>query len=103
MQRSDQISQDVIKIFHNAKGSVSKNISKWTVKDNVEPDNSQPLQPTKWKNHDSPFEHIAGECETLPNESNPPIHGTNVLSTIKIPTAKLQTETETDSEQESNT
>lgn len=30
MDRADKISEDVIKIFHNAKGSIFNNILEWT-------------------------------------------------------------------------
>ena len=36
MQRKDHLSDDVIKIFHNAKGSVKNNVEKW-----VDPNDTQ--------------------------------------------------------------
>ena len=100
MQRSDRLSEDVIKIFHNAKGSVIKNISKWTKNASVELDNEHELQHLKWDNHDSHFDHAAGEYEPLPTEhthpkkaddSNHPVPDNTPKSALGIPPANTPT------------
>ena len=95
MQRNDRLSEDVIKIFHNAKGSVSKNISKWTKNANVKLDNEHVPKHPQSNNHDSPFDHAAGEYEPLSEErthfntaedSNIPVHDNTTQSTFETPT-----------------
>ena len=113
MQSSDRLSEDVIKIFHNAKGSVRKNISKWTEDANIELDNGHEPQHPKWINYDSPFDHAAGEYEPLPEErihlntagvSNTPVHNNTTQSAFETPPAsKSITLAEIKDEQESNT
>lgn len=63
MQRKDHLSDDVIKIFHNAKGSVKNNVEKW-----VDPNDTQMTKSEEtnigW-NSTSQRDHAAGEYEPL--------------------------------------
>ena len=72
MQRNDRISEDVIKFFHNAKGSVSKNISKWTKNTSVELDNEHELQHQKWNNDDSPLTMRLVNMSSFPKNTRIP-------------------------------
>lgn len=77
MQHNDRLSEDVIKIFHNAKGSVRNNITKWTKNASVDISNE-----AQWKNHDSSFNHAVGESTHLntKEDSNPPVKGSSTKS-----------------------
>lgn len=99
MLRNDRLSEDVIKIFHNAKGSVRNNISKWTENATAETKSAYELKSTQRRNYDaSPFDHAAGEYEPLPREHTHPsiaeVHNDSIKKdAIKI---KAQSKVEMD-------
>ncbi len=47
MQRKDHISDDVIRIFHNAKGSVKNNLEKWV--DNTDAQVANSEEPIRYR------------------------------------------------------
>lgn len=66
MQRKDHLSDDVIKIFHNAKGSVKNNLEKWVDTNNTQTTNSEEPIDIGWNsNSNSQHDHAAGEYEPL--------------------------------------
>ena len=64
MQRKDHISDDVIRIFHNAKGSVKNNLEKWVDNTDAQVANSEEPINIGW-NPNSQRDHAAGEYEPL--------------------------------------
>lgn len=76
MERKDHISDDVIRIFHNAKGSVRNNLEKWVDNTDVEVANSEEPNDIGW-NPNSQRDHAAGEYEPLQERD------TNTFSTRK--------------------
>lgn len=68
MQQEDRFSKDVIKIFHNAKGSLAHKIVEWT----NDYEASRTHDPNTKHRHpaypSTPFDHAAGEYEPLPRE-----------------------------------
>ena len=66
MQQKDHLSDDVIKIFHNAKGSVKNNLEKWVDNINTQTTNSEEPIDIGWNsNSNSQYDHAAGEYEPL--------------------------------------
>ena len=66
MQRKDHLSDDVIKIFHNAKGSVKNNLEKWVDNNNSQMTNNEEPIDIGWNlNSNSQRDHAAGEYEPL--------------------------------------
>jgi len=91
MLRSDRLSEDVIKIFHNAKGSVRNNISKWTENATAETKSDYELNSPPRRNYDSsPFDHAAGEYEPLPREHTHPSIVEVHNDTIKKDVSKIK-------------
>ncbi|QUW21615.1 hypothetical protein JSQ81_17760 [Sporosarcina sp. Marseille-Q4063] len=76
MQRKDHLSDDVIRIFHNAKGSVKNNVEKWVDNNDAQMANSEEPADVEW-NSNSQRDHAAGEYEPL-QERN-----THAFSTLK--------------------
>jgi len=64
MPNNDHISDEVVKIFHNSKGSIKKNLEKWVNHtDEIKEDDKVNLN---WdSNADSQHNHAAGEYEPL--------------------------------------
>ncbi|WP_172369945.1 hypothetical protein [Sporosarcina jiandibaonis] len=66
MQRKDHLSDDVIKIFHNAMGSVKNNVEKWTDHNAAYMAGSEETVDRDWNsNSNSQRNHAAGEYEPL--------------------------------------
>ena len=66
MQRKDHLSDDVIKIFHNSKGSVKNNLEKWVDNTDAQMANSEDPIDIGWNsNSNSQRDHAAGEYEPL--------------------------------------
>ena len=89
MQRKDHISDDVIKIFHNAKGSVKNNLEKWVDNNDAQMANSEEPIDIGW-NSNSQRDHAAGEYEPL-HERN-----THSFSTRKDQEESMPTDIELD-------
>ena len=69
MQREDYLSNDVIKIFHNAKISVKNNVEKWVDNENYIVDSKEPTD-IEW-NSNSQRDQAAGEYEPLQERNTP--------------------------------
>ncbi len=68
MQQEDRFSEDVIKIFHNAKGSLRHKIVEWTNDYEAFHDCEQDKNYWKTAYPPTPFDHAAGEYEPLPQK-----------------------------------
>ena len=68
MLQEDRFSEDVIKIFHNAKGSLRNKIVEWTSNHESNTDYEHKPLRTHWNatHSQTPFDHAAGEYEPLP-------------------------------------
>lgn len=65
MQREDRYSEDVIKIFHNAKGSIKNKIDEWTDNENRKQENEpEPQKSKKEKNLELTHNYEAGENDS---------------------------------------
>ena len=68
MQREDQFLEDVLKIFHNSKGSVRNTIRKWH--NDERPETTDKYLRAEWKPYPNiPFNHAAGQYEPLSIET----------------------------------
>ncbi|MBO1912811.1 hypothetical protein J4G37_49410, partial [Microvirga sp. 3-52] len=70
MQQKDHLSDDVIKIFHNAKGSVKNDVEKWIENNNFYMANHEKPTDMGW-NSNSQRDHAAGEYEPLEERNTP--------------------------------
>jgi hypothetical protein len=64
MQQKDHLSDDVIKIFHNAKGSVKNNVEKWIENNNSYMAGNEEPTDIGWNSNSQP-DRAAGEYEPL--------------------------------------
>lgn len=70
MQHKDHLSDDVIRIFHNAKGSVKNNVEKWVNHIDAQMSNSEESADIGW-NSNSQRDHAAGEYEPIQERNTP--------------------------------
>lgn len=85
MQQEDRFSEDVIKIFHNAKGSLAHKIVEWT--NDYEASHTHDSNIKHWHATypSTPFDHAAGEYEPLPREEQLSIpEGSRQASTLDM-------------------
>lgn len=70
MHQEDKIIEDILRIFHNSKGSISNNVARWQ-----EESEDTPLK-VEWKPYpNTPFSHAAGQYEEY--EKKGPVQSEN--------------------------
>jgi len=86
MQREDQFLEDVLKIFHNSKGSIRNTIEKLQNNVQVELLDEHEFLHAEWKPYpEIPFKHASGQYEPLSRElSNLKHDNSKIKSPFKI-------------------